>query len=284
MKDYEKYIDDIGLIEAEKKMSKGDYKGYTIQLQEIFEKIKRYSGDKMPPIHFRNEVKSKIALMTTTYDLSKSTFIRGKQCEKSLFLNKYEKKSKDKLAPERKALFQAGREFENNFRSTLGKGVNLSDKLKWDFQFYPYFTKFLLEQKEQLIFEAGFIFDRILVLVDVLQRNQDGSSTIYEVKNSSKIKEVHYMDMALQYYVIKETLKDIKAFNIVIRDNNQGFMIVDIKNELIKRINDLNSDIIQFKKILVSKELPQIAMGNHCNFPYECDFKGYCSGTLNSEK
>ena len=40
--------------------------------------------------------------------LSKSTFIRGVQCEKSLYLNKHARNLRDEISPEQMAVFSQG--------------------------------------------------------------------------------------------------------------------------------------------------------------------------------
>ena len=70
-----------------------------------------------------------------------------------------------------------------------------------------------LKREHQVIYEAAFSFDNIFVKVDIL-RKHEGKWEIYEVKNSTSVKDVHhYNDVAVQYYVLKGTgLPVSKAF------------------------------------------------------------------------
>ncbi len=48
--------------------------------------------------------------MADKHVLSKSTFLRGLQCHKSLYLNRYQRNLRDAISPEQQAIFTTGRE------------------------------------------------------------------------------------------------------------------------------------------------------------------------------
>ena len=64
------------------------------------------------------------------YVLSKSTYIRGIQCEKSLYLNKYSPENRTKHNFIKRKVFDFGRDFESKFKSNLefSKGIDLKEK------------------------------------------------------------------------------------------------------------------------------------------------------------
>ncbi|MBX0332959.1 CRISPR-associated protein Cas4 [Pontibacter sp. HSC-14F20] len=275
MRDYYAYMDFDGYAKAEEQLAAYDFLGYIETLKKVKAKAFEYDGDAMALINFHTGIQDELESINSYYKLSKSTYVRGKQCHKSLFLNKNRKEVRDQLSAETKLLFKKGRHFEDEFRNKLGEGVNLKDKLGHAFSYYPYFTKKLMQLKKELVFEAGFTFEGVLVLVDALQRNDDGSYSVYEIKNSSEIKEVHYWDMAIQYYVLKENLKKIKNFNLVFNEAGTH-KVVDLKAALEKRVKSIKDELVEFKAILNSNLEPATSMGDHCNFPYKCDFTGYC--------
>ena len=51
-----------------------------------------------------------------------------------------------------------------------------------------------------MIYEATFIFDDVLVAIDVLAK-EEGVWNIYEVKSTTKVKDAHLPDAAVQCYV-----------------------------------------------------------------------------------
>jgi CRISPR/Cas system-associated exonuclease Cas4 (RecB family) len=278
MRDYYEFMDLEGYEKAEEQLASYDFYGYIETLKKVKAKAFKYDGDAMALIYFHNGVQDELKSINTYYKLSKSTYVRGKQCVKSLYLNKYQKAKRDELTPETKLLFDKGKAFETEFRKSLGTGVNMKDKLAHAFSYYPFFTKKLLDKNEALIFEAGFAFDGVLVLVNAICRNNDGSYSIYEIKNSSEVKEVHKFDMAIQYYVLKEHIHNIRNFNLVINENGEP-RVIDFKDEMESLIKNIKPEVTDFKSILNSKIEPIVNMGEQCSMPYNCDFKGYCQNS-----
>jgi len=215
--------------------------------------------------------------------LSKSLFIRGLQCHKSLYLHKYHPEFKDKISEQQEASFQVGRDVGVYAQNLFPNGVEipfddvtLTDQLSR--------TKKEIEDGTAVIYEAAFSFDNIFVKVDIL-RKHEGKWEIYEVKNSTSAKDVHYDDVAIQYYVLKGAgLPVSKAFLVHI--NNQYTRTGDIEVDKLFTIQDLTDDVIgnqevvkneieKMREMLKGKE-PAIDIGQHCSDPYECDFGGHC--------
>ena len=116
------------------------------------------------------------------------------------------------------------------------------------------------------------------MLTDVLEKNTDGSYTIYEIKNSVDFKDVHLRDLSVQYFVCKNRLVNIREFNLVLKIENDdnSFKIINLTQQLEDNMSFVAKNISIFKNILTQSSEPQIDMGNQCDYPYECDFKEYC--------
>jgi len=210
--------------------------------------------------------------------LSKSTYIRGLQCEKALYLNKFHPAFKTPTSPRTQVLFDAGRSFEDRFRSSFINAIDVKKIFKNNFHLYSAYTKALVAKGEDItIFEAAFVYDEVLVLTDVLQQESGNSFTIYEVKNSRSLTEVIMNDAAVQYYVCKSVLKSIKAFNIVLATSDGGFEIIDVTAKLEEKMANIPTNIEKLKLVLKDKKAPCVAMGAHCNKPYTCEFIAHCS-------
>ena len=212
------------------------------------------------------------------YILSKSTYVKGVQCMKSLYLNKYGKQFRTPLSKERLASFEQGRLFEKKFKAQFRNTVDVDEKLGKNIEQYPAYTENKLNQyKEITLFEAGFIHEEVLVLTDVLQKNSDDSYTIYEVKNSTEYRDVHLWDLSVQYFVCKNRLANIREFNLVLKDeNNDNFKIINLTEQLDNNRSLVAENISKFKTVLAQIQEPQIDIGYHCDNPYECEFKEYC--------
>ena len=215
--------------------------------------------------------------------LSKTLFIRGLQCHKSLYLHKYHPDLKDEVSEQQEASFQIGRDVgvyaQNLFPNgveILFDDVTLTDQLSR--------TTKEMEDGTAVIYEAAFSFDNIFVKVDIL-RKHEGKWEIYEVKNSTSVKDVHHNDVAIQYYVLKGAgLSVSKAFLVHI--NNQYVRNGDIEIEKLFTIQDLTEDVIEHQEFvedeikkmreMLKDATPDINIGGHCSDPYECDFGGHC--------
>lgn len=193
-----------------------------------------------------------------------------------MFLNRYKPKQKTPHDAVTIELFSKGRDFEASFKDQFPNGIDISLKLGKMIQKYPGHTETLLENNHSItLFEAGLIHDDVLILTDVLHKNQD-TYQIFEIKLSRTLNDTIKWDMALQYYVAKSVLKNIESFNAVLRDENDRFNVINLTEELAQKQDEVQSHIQQFKRVLGSKSEPQIPMGHQCNKPYPCEFKAYC--------
>lgn len=211
------------------------------------------------------------------HQLSKSTFVKGKQCAKMLYLSKHQRQDQTPPNKATKILFHYGKTFESNFREKFQDGIHLPTVLGNRFHLFAGYTEKLLKTKSaKTIFEAGILHNNVLVLLDVLQQNEDQSYTIYEVKYTQKIKPVVLWDLALQYYVCKQQLGNIESFNIVLKGKKNTFRISDMQKMLAKKMPEIAKEIEQFKTILQQENAPNIAIGSQCFRPYKCAFFDYC--------
>jgi hypothetical protein len=214
-----------------------------------------------------------------TWALSKSSFLKGKQCAKYLFLDKYKKKERTPPTKELLALFKQGHTFEDRFRYTeFPDGINIKDELGWNFGHYNSRTKSLFAEHDTCtLFEGGIIEDDILILMDVIHKNVNGTFDFYEVKLQTEISEVIWQDVRIQYYVCKMRFGSlIQSFNIVHRIGKDGWVIKDVLGELEGKLDGIENDIEAFREVLEMEVEPGIEMGAQCGKPYVCPFVEYC--------
>jgi hypothetical protein len=222
--------------------------------------------------------------------LSKSTFIRGNQCLKSLYLNKKRPFLRDKLSPETLARFKRGHKFGSLAQRLFPGGVDLSPKSHFQYQKAVQLTREAIRTNSyNIIYEAGFQADRLLILLDILVK-EDGQWSAYEVKSSFKISDTFILDAAFQYYVITEYGLPLKDFFVVYASEKVEYEKLDeyedlnplfIKESVLERILPLQEFIVEQvgkeKETLLLESSPKINMGSHCNLPYDCDFIGHCT-------
>lgn len=216
-------------------------------------------------------------------NLSKSLFLRGLQCHKSLYLHKYHPELKDETSESREALFQAGHVVGNYAKCLFSGGVEIPyDGLTHEEQLK--LTQSLIKKGTSTLYEATFSHDGIFIKADILHRNKKGWD-LYEVKSSSEVKDYHYEDVAVQYYVLKGCgLSVSKAFVVHLNkeyvrngdiDVQKLFTITDVAGEVELRQKTIKDDIKKMRQALIG-EVPDIDLGKYCEKPFPCDFKGHC--------
>ena len=215
--------------------------------------------------------------------LSKSLYIRGLQCEKSLWLKK--KKPEVLQAPDdgAQAVFDTGTSVgELAFELFSG-----SERIEYtgDFGLQIAKTKELIEHGSKVIYEATFCFDGILAMVDILRIGKD-ELVINEVKSSTSVKDVYIDDASIQYYVISSLGYKVSAVNIIHIDNSyvrgekleleKFFHIEDVTEQVKQKQADIPQILSKFNEILSKDAEPEVDIGPHCSDPYNCDAWEYC--------
>lgn len=217
--------------------------------------------------------------------LSKSSFIRGVQCEKHLYLYKYHYNEMDQLSDMQKAIFKRGTDVGKLAQQLYPNGIDASPKSQFEYDKAVKLTKEILEKKQKVIYEASFNFNDVLAVADIVVNEKSGL-TVYEVKSSTSISETYIRDAALQYWVISNCGYKIKDFSIIYISNQyirKGKLNLDelfITESVLKLILPLQKwveeNVNRFKVILSKKVIPKIDIGEHCYDPYTCGFYEYC--------
>jgi hypothetical protein len=215
--------------------------------------------------------------------LSKSLFIRGRQCHKSLWLHKNRPELKDALSDAQKAIFQSGTDVGILAQQLFPGGIEIPyEGLSHHEQIEQ--TRVELENGTETIYEATFLHDGVFVKADILHQGLRGWE-IYEVKGSTEVKDVHIFDAALQYRVLTEAGLDISRAAIV-HVNNQYTRFGDLDIQQLFAITDITgqaqdlqptiSDELAAQRTMLKGDMPLIDIGRQCDDPYPCDFKGHC--------
>ncbi len=225
--------------------------------------------------------------------LSKSTFIRGHQCLKSLYLYKKRYFLRDPLPDEQRIKFKRGHEVGDLAQTLFPEGVDVRPRSPSQYQKAVVRTSEELENGTEVIYEAGFQFDRVLVFLDILYK-ENGQWNACEVKSSKAISETYIHDAALQYYVINNSGLAINKFFIahinedyILEDElniHKLFKLVDVTDRALALQDYVKKQIIKEKETLQLEHSPKIDVGPHCHSPYPCDFIGHCwKGVASSE-
>jgi hypothetical protein len=223
--------------------------------------------------------------LTEKHILSKSTFLRGLQCHKSLYLNRYNRDLRDEISPEQQAVFATGRKVGELARGLFPGGVQSKPPNSFQFQRAVEVTRELIDGGKDIIYEAAFQHEGVLALVDLLVREGEGWKA-YEVKSSTSVKDVHIPDTSIQYYIMQGQgieLADISIVHLDTSYTRQGeldldqlFSIVSVHPEVLDLQPELPELVAELKGVLNGGMVPDVAIGPQCFDPYDCDFIGYC--------
>jgi hypothetical protein len=222
-----------------------------------------------------------------THFLSKSTFIRGLQCTKSLYLNKFYAELKDPLPEERRLRFAAGHETGFRARDLFPGGVDASPLQFGRVRESVDLTASLIQQNTPVIYEPAFIYNDVLIYLDILVLGQSGWIA-NEVKSSALISKTYKDDAALQYYVINGSGLPLADFNMIhlvqplsetnLRDDpHQLFQTTSLLAYCINQSKFVEDTIMEFRNVIAYPKIPVIEMGPQCHQPYTCDFIGFCT-------
>ena len=234
--------------------------------------------------------------------ISKSNFIRSVQCLKSLYLNKKHFKQKDPIPQERLDNFRRGTDFGILAQGLFPGGIDCSPKNYWQMNASIKTTRLLIDAGKDVLYEASFNFSNLICMVDLMKKS-DGLWDAYEVKSSSQLYEHQVRDAAFQHYILKNAGVALRDFYVVtlnmetVREHfdvDAGFEITAIALEqkdvplasvfTFHKITTEAQELTEFiesrsdaaKMVLRETDIPDIAMGDHCDKPYTCDFKGFC--------
>ncbi|MBS4058367.1 MAG: hypothetical protein KGZ82_13700 [Bacteroidales bacterium] len=218
--------------------------------------------------------------------LSKSTFIRGVQCQKSLYLHKHRPFLRDKMSAEQLAKFRRGTDVGLLAQSLFPGGTDMSPRSPSQYALKVKETALAIENPNtKVLYEAVFQYDDVLVMLDILVRTNEGWHA-YEVKSSLSLSETYYTDAALQYFVLTGSGIRLTDFSLVyINSNYQRYGVLNLEElfvsesvmaEADRRQQEVAARIIQSKQTLLGTSSPEIQIGIQCNKPYPCDFKGLC--------
>ena len=217
--------------------------------------------------------------------LSKSSFIRGLQCEKSLYLYKHHYQLKDPTPSSLKAVFDQGTNIGLLAQELFPYGADASPENHFKMVESVGKTQDFISKGESIIYEATFLYNNVLAALDILVKDEEGWKA-YEVKSSTKVSETYIRDAAIQFYTITNSginLKDISIVHInnqYVKDGeldiHQLFTIESVYDQVLEFLPRIPNEVRRLKNVIESPEVPNIDIGNHCSEPYDCDFKGTC--------
>lgn len=225
------------------------------------------------------------AIVASHYLLSKTSYMRGMQCAKALFLYRYYPQLRDPIPPSRMAALNRGHDvglmarqlYPGGTDATAGFGPRSAEALER--------TRKLMDAGAEVIYEAAFVHNEVLVLADIIVRNGQ-CWDVFEVKSSLRMSAANQQDAALQYYVISGSGVEVNELALIhlngsyVRngtlDLKQLFRKTSVLNFAKEQQPIIEARIAEQKQVLNSPQIPEISIGAKCFTPYVCDYFGNC--------
>lgn len=226
------------------------------------------------------------------YSISKTSFLKFEQCQKAFFLYKNHPYLKDKYSVDKQLTFKRGHDVGYFAHQLFPNGIDVSKETKGALAGAE-LTQQLIENKTEIIYEATFVYDGVLIMVDILCLTE-GKYLAYEIKSSMKISETYLKDAYLQYYVLKNSLPQFDDLFLVTL--NADYVLDGeiepkklFKKRSVKQKAEENNEYFAHQiaiahQLLDENKIPNIAIGKHCFKPYQCDYFATCWKDAISEK
>jgi hypothetical protein len=136
------------------------------------------------------------------------------------------------------------------------------------------------------MFEAGFIAGRAYARADVLVPVGRDQWDIVEVKSTTKTKDEHVNDLALQRHVYEGVGLGIRRCFVMhlnseyVRrgeiDLHKLFAKTDVTGDVDDVVGDVGSELKKMVRIIGQQRAPNMEIGPHCSEPYECPLCATC--------
>jgi hypothetical protein len=217
-------------------------------------------------------------------NLSKSRFVAGWQCHKQLWLRVHEMDAPelqvDVVLQDR---FDQGAEVGALARERFPGGVLID--LPHDDPGRAGATRQALEAGAPAVFEATFVEDRVYVAIDVLERTT-GGFTLIEVKSSTKVKDEHIPDVAVQVWVARRAGLDIRRAEVMhlntdFRHPDRGdlFVRTDVTTE-VEALQPRIPAMVEEQLAALATAEPAVPVSSHCwMIDRDCPFWDRCFPT-----
>jgi hypothetical protein len=220
--------------------------------------------------------------------LTKSRYMAGLQCPRRLWLNVHE--PADSEEPEPGSVEEIGLEIGRSAHFLFPDGVRVEHK-PWEHTAAAMRTATLMADRTvPAIFEAAFALSGVGIRIDVLERLRHGWWGIREVKGTSEVRDHHYDDVALQYYVLRKN--NVRVSSVEILHPNKRyvrglkgiswpkfFRRVEVKSEAKRRLSNIGSRLEVQLACLCRTEAPAIKPDGHCHDPYSCEHWESCTAS-----
>lgn len=216
--------------------------------------------------------------------LSKSRFVSGIQCDKKIWFDFYRKDLKLPTDDQTQTVFDLGHRIGILAQEMFPNGKDATPENYSDLKPSIENSKKWISEKVETIYEATFSAKNAFCMLDILHRNGDEVWAI-EVKSSTSVKDYHFTDASLQYFVMKNAGFAPDRFFMMYINNQyvkQGeltseiFTLTDITEQVLANQEWVEENLDRLSKMLEIEQEPVAEIGGHCSSPFGCDYAHHC--------
>jgi hypothetical protein len=216
------------------------------------------------------------------YRLTKSRYIKGLICRKALWLQEHDPARAGPCTAARERVLDQGIEVGRLAAERFPGGVLVPAGPQEP-------ERALAETRQALacgapaVFEAAFLHHQTLVRVDVLRLTAGGVWDLIEVKSTTRVKEEHLPDVAVQRFVAEGSglrLGGVFLMHLnpecTFPDLSDLFVLEDLGAQVAGTLAGVGGELEGFLRLLGERAEPRVPVGPQCTSPYECQFRAYC--------
>lgn len=218
--------------------------------------------------------------------ISKSQYLKGIQCPKSLWFYRHRPDLAPEIPETKQQLFDTGHEVGKLAQQYFEGGVEITGEY-YEIDKAIAATQFYIKDGKEIIYEATACSDDGgYSRIDILRKTESGKWDLIEVKQSTDLKDYHIEDIAFQRYAFERAGYNIeKSFlmhlnNGYVRfgdlDLKELFILKDCSDVIAGKQAEISDNLKNLLAVLNSANEPVAQIGDQCSNPFECDYCHHC--------
>jgi hypothetical protein len=216
--------------------------------------------------------------------LSKARFATGLRCPKLLWLETHEPAAPELMGLQiPTVLLDQGRQTGALARKRWPGGHLVGDGriAVFDLERAARDTRELIDAGAAVLFEAAFLTEHAVAVVDVLERRADGWRLI-EVKQTTECRDEHVADVAFQVHVLESCGLAIREVTVLHLDRECAFPALDslfVAEDVTERVRAIVPTLapaVAAMAAMLAGAMPEQQIDVACVSPDACAFKPRC--------
>ena len=222
------------------------------------------------------------------YRLSKTRYMSGHQCHLRLWYDTHERHLAAPVSQTLQATFDTGNEVGQLACERYPGGHLVAQDHRSIPQALAETEHLVRSGSEPALFEAAFRYRGVLVRVDILERLECGGWRLIEVKSTTRLREQHVRDAAVQLWVLQGAGLEVKDAGVLTLnrgyvfdgerlDLQELFTLHPVYESAVELADDIDSGVSAMLVMLSADSAPDIKPGPHCFKPYDCPYYDHCA-------